>query len=283
MTLILIILLLILGLATGFYSGLIGTGGNLILIPALDLLFAHYQIAGVEAVKFIIAHSLFITIFLGVSISIKQHRIGNFYLKEVILIGLPGMISAYLMSELINAFDWYNKFYFDIIFLMMIVLLAFRLLVVKSKEDQITQVTPHQTTLSFASLTGLGFLTGIVTALSGLGGGIVLIPFLTDINKTPIRKASAISIGVITMLAAAVSMSYLFVEENADYSGRLPAQVGYISLYMVLPILVGIFLASSFGVRVAHRTSPQRLRVIFGIIVTMLCLKMAYSLLSPAF
>ena len=61
MTITIFLLLFLLGIITGFYSGLIGTGGNIILIPALDILLTYYHIEGNELVKFVIAHSLFTT------------------------------------------------------------------------------------------------------------------------------------------------------------------------------------------------------------------------------
>lgn len=277
MTFTLIVLLFLLGIATGFYSGLLGTGGNIILIPALDLLFVYYGISGTESVKLIIANSLFVTVFLGAAVSFKQHRIGNFHLKEILSIGISGMVSAYAMSEWINSSNWFDKFYFDIIFLTLLILLAVRLLFFKTVER--IEIEGEKRANNYVSFVGLGLLTGCVTSLSGLGGGIVLIPFLTDIMKEPVRKASSISIGVIMLLAIAVSASYLFVNEDQQVISKLPMQVGYISILTVGPILAGIFVASSYGVKVAHRTSPLKLRIIFGIIVTILCIKVAWSLL----
>ena len=125
---------------------------------------------------------------------------------------------------------------------------------------------------------GLGFVTGGVTSLSGLGGGVTMIPFLTDIMKVSIKKASSISIGVITLLAAAVSFSYGLVDTDKIQT-ELPIQMGYISLGIVIPIVIGVMVASSFGVRTAQKTSPARLRIIFGVIVGALCLKMIFNLL----
>ncbi|MEP2668739.1 MAG: sulfite exporter TauE/SafE family protein [Cyclobacteriaceae bacterium] len=277
MTFTLIVLLFLLGIATGFYSGLLGTGGNIILIPALDLLFVYYGISGTESVKLIIANSLFVTVFLGAAVSLKQHRVDNFHLKEILSIGVPGMLSAYAMSEWINSSNWFDKFYFDIIFLTLLILLAVRLLFFKTAERN--EVEGEKRVNNYVSFMGLGLLTGCVTSLSGLGGGIVLIPFLTDILKEPVRKASSISIGVIMLLAIAVSASYLFVNEDQQVTSKLPMQVGYISILTVGPILAGIFIASSYGVKVAHKTSSTKLRIIFGIIVTLLCIKVAWSLI----
>ncbi len=102
MSLTLILLLVLLGLITGFYSGFIGTGGNIILIPALDFLFIYFDVTPPDSVKLIIAHSLFITVFLGLSVSYKQFKVGNFHLREVLFIGIPGMFTAFFLTEIIK-------------------------------------------------------------------------------------------------------------------------------------------------------------------------------------
>ncbi len=276
MTITIFLLLFLLGLITGFYSGLLGTGGNIILIPALNILLAYYPIEGNEQVKFVIAHSLFITMFLGLSVSYKQYKIKNFHFREVLLIGIPGMLIAFIVSEIIKTSKWYDKFYFDIVFFMMLLLLAIRLLLVKSKEDQSVVLSNNKR--NSISFLGLGALTGGVTSLSGVGGGVVIIPFLTDILKISIKKASSISIGVIMLLASSVSFSYLNVGGSYQITKILPLQMGYISVSLVLPILGGIFLASSFGVKIAQKTSAQKLRIIFGVVVTLLCIKTALNI-----
>ena len=136
MTITLFIILVLLGLVVGFYSGLIGTGGNILLIPALDYLFVSFGVDAIDSVRLIIAHSLFITVFLGMLVSHKHYRIGNFFLNEVLIIGVPGMISAFLVTELIKATEWYNKQYFDIFFLSLLILLAFRMLFFNPQTEQ---------------------------------------------------------------------------------------------------------------------------------------------------
>lgn len=271
-------LLFLLGLATGFYSGLIGSGGNVIMIPALDYIFQEYGIEGIDSVKYLIAHSLFITIFLGFSVSLKHYRIDNFYPKEVLKIGIPGMLSAYWVSEIISNSTWYQKSYFEGVFLVMLLLLAIRMIFVKEKvKNTIESFNSLKHSFLFAFL---GLLTGCVTSLSGLGGGVVLIPFLTDIMRVTIKKASSVSIGVITLLAIAVSTSYLFAGTQTGVTHQLPLQTGYVSILIAAPILGGIFIASSFGVRAAQKASPQYLRIVFGVIIMLLCAKMIYGLIS---
>ncbi len=280
MSLYVIFLLLALGLITGFYSGLLGTGGNVLLIPALDALFFSYHIPPDEAVRYIIAHSLFITIFLGASVSYTQYRMGNFYPKEVLHTGIPGMLSAYGFTEWIKATSWYDKSYFDLIFLSLLLALALRILLAKPRSVTYPEDSRKRSPNVPYSFWGLGLLTGAVTSLSGMGGGIVLIPFLTDIQGYPIKRASSTSIGVIMLLAVAVSLSYMASPVAEHFAPRLPYQVGYISWLLVLPILVGIFLASSYGVKAAQSMAPARLRLIFGLVITALSARMLWMMLS---
>nr|WP_299168126.1 sulfite exporter TauE/SafE family protein [uncultured Allomuricauda sp.] len=271
MTLNLVIILFLVGLANGFYSGLMGTGGNVILIPALDLVLAPLGIEEPELVKFIIAHSLFITVFNGFAVSYKQYRIGNFYLKEVLLIGIPAVLAGFMMSEIVRTSDWYDKIYFDILFLIMVSLVAIRFLLFRTKSA----VSNRQEKLQNGKLMHyvLGLFTGVTTALSGFGGGIVVIPSLTDVFGVPIRKASSISIGVVMLLAIGVTASYISFNASEQIQQVLPNQFGYISMSLVLPILLGVFLAAPFGVKMAHRTKPALLRLIFGGVMVLIIAK----------
>ncbi|MDO5969442.1 sulfite exporter TauE/SafE family protein [Flavivirga aquimarina] len=273
-----IILLFLIGIANGFYSGLMGTGGNVILIPALDLILSHYGIPESEIVKFIIAHSLFITFFNGLFVSYKQYKINNFYYKEVLLIAFPAMVSGFIMSEIIKISSWYDKIYFDLIFLFLVVLIATRFLFFKEKV--INKVETNKVTIKKAFSFGLGTLTGLTTALSGFGGGIVLIPALTEFCKISIKKASSISIGVVMFLAISISISYLNIGATNNIKSLLPNQLGYISISLITPVLFGVFIAAPFGVKVAQKTAPSILRYLFGSVMVLICLKTVVSLLS---
>lgn len=269
------ILLLLLGMLVGFYSGLLGTGGNVFLIPALEVLFIRYGIEGTELVKFIIAQSLFITIFLSMSVSYRQYRVGNFHFREIITVAIPGMITALIATHFIKESNWYDEFYFKIVFLFILILLAVRMIFFKGK---IREATPGGRRQMNTKLIILGAMTGIITSVSGLGGGVLLIPYLTDVTYFPLKKASSISIGVIMFLALAVSASYATTEASQIHH-VLPWQMGYISVAFAIPILIGVLIASALGVKVAQRSRPGRLRYILGIVIAILSCKMAYDLL----
>jgi uncharacterized membrane protein YfcA len=236
MTITLFLILLLIGAIVGYYSGLIGTGGNIILIPVFDILFHYLKIPESEVVKFIIAHSFFITAFTGLSVSYKQFKAKNLHVKEVLFISIAGMIAAFFMTEFIKNGNWYHKSDFDLVFFTLLLILAIRMLFFKQPPPPI-----NDNNLNKPYFPIIGVVAGLISSLSGLGGGIIVIPILTDILKTPLKKASSISIGVVAMLALPISISYLSIDARSAMQHILPVQVGYISMFIAAPVLMGVF------------------------------------------
>jgi uncharacterized membrane protein YfcA len=276
MTITLFLILLLIGAIVGYYSGLIGTGGNIILIPVFDILFHYLKIPETEVVKFIIAHSFFITAFTGLSVSYKQFKAKNLHVKEVLFISIAGMITAFFMTEFIKNGNWYHKSDFDLVFFTLLLILAIRMLFFKQPPPPI-----NDNHLNKPYFPIIGIVAGLISSLSGLGGGIIVIPILTDILKTPLKKASSISIGVVAMLALPISASYLSIDAKSAMQHVLPAQLGYISMFIAAPVLIGVFSTTGWGVRTAQKTDPNKLRLILGIVVIILCAKMVYGFIKP--
>ena len=276
MTISLFLILLIIGAIVGYYSGLIGTGGNIILIPVFDILFHYLKIPETEVVKFMIAHSFFITAFTGLSVSYKQFKVKNLHVKEVLYISVAGMVTAFFMTEFIKNGNWYHKSDFDLVFFTLLLILAIRMLFFKQPPPPI-----NDNHLNKPYFPIIGIVAGLISSLSGLGGGIIVIPILTDILKTPLKKASSISIGVVAMLALPISASYLSIDARSAMQHVLPAQLGYISMFIAAPVLIGVFSTTGWGVRTAQKTDPNKLRLILGIVVIILCAKMVYGFIKP--
>ncbi|MEM9868750.1 MAG: sulfite exporter TauE/SafE family protein [Bacteroidota bacterium] len=276
MTLSLFIILCFVGLLNGFYSGLMGTGGNIILIPALDLVLVPFGFEGQELVKYIIAHSLFITVFNGLAVVLKHYRLKNLDPKRILMIGIPAAVTAFLISESIKSATWYSKVYFDILFLFLVLTICIQFLFFKPKVETSTQQLRIQK--SRWSYPVLGSFTGTISALSGFGGGIVLIPVLTDVFGIPFKKTISLSIGVVMLLALSVSFSYLDLGSAQTVSSRLPLQLGYISLGLVGPVLLGIFVSAPWGVRLGQSMEPKWLRLIFGLVMVVLFIKTLWGL-----
>jgi len=188
------------------------------------------------------------------------------------------MITAFFMTEFIKNGNWYHKSDFDLVFFTLLLILAIRMLFFKQPPPPI-----NDNHLNKPYFPIIGIVAGLISSLSGLGGGIIVIPILTDILKTPLKKASSISIGVVAMLALPISISYLSIDARSVMQHVLPAQVGYISMFIAAPVLIGVFSTTGWGVRTAQKTDPNKLRLILGIVVIILCAKMVYGFIANSY
>lgn len=264
------LLILLFGAAGAFLSGFLGVGGGMVYIPVADYFLSKSGMSGDMLVKGILANSLFTIFFSGSLGSYQQYKSGNFFPKQIIQTGLPGMLAALLTAWLIKNGTWYSKPFFNYIFASMLLLIVTRMALAKKSNQTITdkEKAPWQYGLT-------GFFAGIVTSMSGLGGGVVMTPVFTDLMHQPIKKATSISSGVIPIFALALGI-YNLSDTPAYFVS--PWQIGYIVFPVVLPLIASTFVMAPLGVRVAQRTNPMLIRVVFATFALLMLSKLLYEI-----
>jgi uncharacterized membrane protein YfcA len=90
---------------------------------------------------------------------------------------------------------------------------------------------------------------GVVSALLGVGGGLVKVPVMHLLMGVPLRVATATSNLMIGVTASASAVIYLLR--------------GQIDPLVVGPIAVGVFVGATAGSRTAHRIDLRILRLLF--------------------
>lgn len=260
-----LLLLVLCGAIGGFLAGLLGVGGGIVFIPVFDYLFRSKGIYGEELVRYILANSFLCILFSGLVSSYRQFRLKNFYPKHILFTAIPAMVFAWFVSSMIAGHDWYKEIYFKFFF---VILLLYTLVRsnVKGKKSR-----PHEGTdddRKWKSVL-IGSAAGTVSAFSGLGGGVAMIPLMTGISRFDIRKAASISIGVIPLLA----LPHLIVYGSSMPMETFDNQLGYISYGLALPIILGVLVFSGFGVRLAHRIEQKYLKLIFALLIIILIIK----------
>src|SRR5699024_5475830 len=95
-----------------------------------------------------------------------------------------------------------------------------------------------------------GVAGGVVSALSGLGGGTVIVPILNSAMKMNIKKAKSISFGMIFFSALFMTLFNLLEKPTTDFA---PFHIGFVVFPIVVPLSIGVVLASPFGVRVSRK------------------------------
>lgn len=103
---------------------------------------------------------------------------------------------------------------------------------------------------TFLTLAGIGVLSGFMSSLFGVGGGIVVVPLLVLLVGFDSRVATGTSLAAILLTALAGTTSFSLLE-HVDWDGA--ALVG-------LPALAG----SLAGVRLQQRVSSRSLTLLFA-------------------
>ncbi|MCB0739033.1 MAG: TSUP family transporter, partial [Bacteroidetes bacterium] len=118
-----------------------------------------------------------------------------------------------------------------------------------------------------------GILAGIVSGLSGLGGGVITVPVLNQ-SGINIKKASSISLGAIPIFAMAMSGFYLL-----GHSPQIDLEhsMGYICFDVSLPLAIGVVLAAPMGGIFAKKLPEPLIKVIFAILLVVVALKLIYT------
>lgn len=267
-----LILLFLGGCLGGLMAGLLGIGGGLVFV----LIFTNY-LSAVNAPEttlahYIVANSMFAIFFAGISGSVKHYFNNNFYFKPVVISGIAASVTSLITSYLINTGSWYSKEVFSVTFISITSYVAYRILMGKDKDNHSDRVEGFSLGI-FLIIGGLG---GILAALSGVGGGVIMVPLLTRLLHINIKKATAISLGVITIMALVSSVYALFTA--AEESVQIPHAYGLIILPMVLPVAAGCIICSPFGVTLAKRIPVQVIKVIFASFLLLVIFNMIYNL-----
>lgn len=109
------------------------------------------------------------------------------------------------------------------------------------------------------SLASVG--AGILSALLGVGGGIINVPTMNILMGVPLRVAAATSNLMIGVTAVASAIVYLLR--------------GGIDPYLAGPTAVGVFIGATIGARSAHRVDANVLRWLFVVVLAWTAFQMA--------
>lgn len=264
-----LLIFVLFGLLSGLIGGFLGVGGGTVYVPVLTAWFGAYQYLGVPFVTFIIGNSLFLTLISGLSGSWKQYKLGNFYLSEVLWVGLSGASTALLTSALLEQAVWFDKKVFSIVFTIILLPLVVRMFLKKEVVEQ--QIKEARWPQLFA----IGLMSGVVSAMTGLGGGVVMVPLLADFLGFPLRRASSVSLGAIVIMATSTVLWYAFQFDAPRLSDW---QVGMLALPAVVPMGIGVMLAAPWGVRLGAISKPIYTKTFFLLFFILVILQMHFNI-----
>jgi uncharacterized membrane protein YfcA len=256
---------LALGLCVGFFAGLLGIGGGIIIVPLLLMVFGMQHFPEDRVLHLALGTSIASIVFTSMSTVWAHQRRGTVrwdILREV----TPGVVAGTLLGTFVaNALP---SRYLAAIFT------AFALY---SAVQMWLDIKPAPTRQlpGWKGMTTAALAVGGLSSLIGVGGGFLVIPLLTMCN-VPMRNAIGTSAAIGLPLALSGTIGYLYNGLDKDH---LPAlSLGYIYLPALVGIVIGTFVTVPAGASAAHRLPVATLKKIFGIVLIVLAAKMLTSL-----
>ena len=264
--------LFISGLLGGFIAGLVGIGGGVVYVLIIPIALHIIGVPLAEIPQYTIANSFFAILFASTSANymLLKHKV--FYGKEVLIVSVLAIVVSHLAIEYIVNTVWYSLEIFNFILIILLFYMLYSTLLTAKK----VYITPLSG-LNKWKLSITGAAGGFIAALSGMGGGIIIIPVLNSIMKVDIKKASSISSGVIMLTALTITIHNLFEKPICDFSFY---NTGYIIFPIALSISFGVIFASPFGVQVGRKLSSTTISYIYASFLIIVIIKKIVELIK---
>ncbi|MGD0017712.1 MAG: sulfite exporter TauE/SafE family protein [Candidatus Limnocylindrales bacterium] len=273
------------GVAAGAFGALLGLGGGVLIVPLLTLGFGLplREAVGASLVCVIVTSSAAASVYLQRDVA--NLRLGMTLEMFTAIAALAGGLVAFMLPDRVLA----------VMFAALLLYVAVTMVRARDARDArdaagaSNDVGPgadeHPERLPAgtepagdgslaASLSGPGYrvrnlgrgvvgslLAGIVSALFGIGGGIVKVPVMNLIMGVPMRVATATSNLMIGVTASSGALIYLFR--------------GGIDPYVAGPTAVGVFAGASLASRWADRIDLRVLRLLFVAVLIVTAAQMA--------
>lgn len=272
MTILTITILVLIGsFAAGLLGSLTGLGGGLIIVPMLTLLF-HVDL------RYAIGASLVSVIATSSGAAAAYVREGYTNVRVGILLEVGTVIGALVGAALASVTPTQV-----LAILMGVVLLATAVKSMQPRADHSLLQTPDkwsarlrldstyptpsgEQAYSVTNIPGglsLMFIAGILSALLGIGSGIIKVLAMDQMMRLPFKVSTTTSNFMIGVTAAASAGVYF--------------HRGLIDPTIALPVMLGVLGGALAGARILTRANVKWLRTLFTTVVVVMAVQMLYK------
>lgn len=255
------------GAVAGFFAGLLGVGGGVIVVPVLGLLFASLGFPAGEVLHLALGTSLATILFTSLS-SLRAHHARGAVLWPAMRGLTPGVLGGTLGGALLAARISSRA--------LAIFFVGFMLFVAVQMLANL-RPPPSRRLPGRLGLAAVGMVIGTLSSLVAIGGGALTVPFLIWCN---VRPHTAIGTSAAVGLPIAVGGTLGYVWNGWGQAGLPPGSLGFIYLPALGCLLATSVLCAPLGARLAHQLPVHILKRIFAGLIVLLAGKMLWSLFS---
>ena len=265
-----LIIFLIIGALAGFAAGLFGVGGGTIIVPLLFIVFTQMDYPADIVMHLALGTSLATIIITSIS-SLMAHNKKGAVMWPVFKNLTPGLVLGCFLGAGIAG--QISGLYLQLIVGVFLLWVAYKMFFggkkqVGSNAGSVNQTNNANTALpSKPKQLAAGGVIGIASAIFGIGGGSLTVPYLTRYGVV-MQKAvgTSAACGLPIAIAGALGFMIFGMQQQINVDNT----IGFVHIYAFLGISIMSFFTAKLGAKVAHILSPQLLKKCFAILLTVI-------------
>lgn len=254
----------------GLLAGMFGIGGGAIIVPVLYQAFTLLDTP--ESVRMHLAVGTSLAIIVPTSISSfrahYRHKAPDMALLKswVVAVPLGVVVASVIVAETPGAL-------LRGVFAVVALLIGLRM-IFNRKGWQLGETIPGNPVRMLA-----GFVIGFLSALIGIGGGVLNNTFMTLFGR-PVHQAVATSAGVGVLISLPGLVGFVWAGWG---DSMLPIfSTGYVNWVAVLLMIPMSLIMAPVGAGLAHRLAKRQLEVAFGLFLLAVAARFFWSLAATA-
>ena len=259
-------ILLATGVGAGFASGLLGVGGGFVMVPVMYWVIVATGVPAATAIRIAFGTSLLVILPTAISGAWRHNKRKAVRWKAALILGPCGLVGGLAGATLAAQLSGETlKLGFGGFVLAVAVWMGLGMTPRLAKEA----VEPKD---NLWFLMALGFPIGMVSGLTGLGGGALIVPALVLALDFPMHIAVGTSVASIVFTSLGGVVGYVI--NGIGVPSYLPYSIGYINLPIWLCLAATSVPMAQFGSMTAHALPAKQLRYIFVAVMLYIGLKM---------
>ena len=253
---------LLLGAFVGFFAGLFGIGGGLVLVPVLGFLFEAQYLTTQSNLHLLALGTSMAAIILSAVFSTYTHHKHAAVNLNIVRILMPSMLLGAVLGTLFASYV--STFYLTIFFALFVYFAALQMLL--NIKPKATRQLP-----SYLGMTIVGSGIGAISSLVSIGGGTLSVPFMLRHNIS-LKHAIGTSAALGIPIAIGGTVGYIVTGLTLD--DLPPNTLGFVYLPALILLAIGSLFTTPLGARATHRLPIKLLRQGFSLLLLGLATKM---------